>query len=410
MLRYTTENVGKYWDDENYRIFSMKMNSENQLVLLTSNKTNRNLYGWSSNCLGKILYDILEPGYVDHWQERYIEWKDLGITSYIAYFENDLLGWETTIEIVNDMLFGIGKKIDKSIYDGHEFFNHYYVQQEDFIIVTLCCEKESFFIETVTTSLSFSDLDLSNFKGKDISYITQFSSNIIDKNIYKKCIQLNKTIHFVEHFKYNDANMFLDVFLYPDLINSKILVCTKRVDEKEFFNIFRHVRCIKDTYPKTTLPGVCQINYKDTFVPYIIGCNQRFKKIIEETDLKLSEIIENDVFQQCKKNKSKESGRLVLQNKAGHKLFYNITVKQLSELDDCTYIMEILPNYIVQNMLSQLSLREQEILSYVAEGNTNRYISSKLNISEGTVKKTIHNAFKKFGISSRIEFIKLMYK
>lgn len=92
MLRYTTENVGKYWDDENYRIFSMKMNSENQLVLLTSNKTNRNLYGWSSNCLGKILYDILEPGYVDHWQERYIEWKDLGITSYIAYFENDLLG------------------------------------------------------------------------------------------------------------------------------------------------------------------------------------------------------------------------------------------------------------------------------------------------------------------------------
>lgn len=101
---------------------------------------------------------------------------------------------------------------------------------------------------------------------------------------------------------------------------------------------------------------------------------------------------------------------MVLQNKAGHKLFYNITVKQLSELDDCTYIMEILPNYIVQNMLSQLSLREQEILSYVAEGNTNRYISSKLNISEGTVKKTIHNAFKKFGISSRIEFIKLMYK
>lgn len=413
MLRYTTENVGKYWDDENYRIFSMKMNSENQLFLLTSNKTNMKLYGWSSDCFNKNLYDIMDYEHADRWQQRYIEWKELGITSYIAYFENSLLGWETTIEIVNDMVFGIGKKIYKSIYDGREFFNHYYVQQEDFFIITLRYEEDSFVIETLNTSSTFSNLDLSNFEGKDISYLTHFCSNIIDKNVYKKCIHLNRMIHFVEQLKYNNAKIFLDVYIHPYLANSKILVCAKRVDEKEYYNIFKNIRSINDVYPIAPLLGVCQINYENNFAPYIIGCNRRFKKIIEDTNLKLTDIVNNDVFQRCARNKSKETGRLALQNKLEEKLFFYITVKQLSELDDHTYIVEVSPdaeiNQNIHNMLSQLSLREREILSYVVEGNTNRYISSKLSISEGTVKKTIHNAFKKIGICSRIEFVKLIY-
>ena len=69
------------------------------------------------------------------------------------------------------------------------------------------------------------------------------------------------------------------------------------------------------------------------------------------------------------------------------------------------------PAYEVTNngkeLILKLTKREREILSFVAEGYTNKFISSKLNISEGTVKRIISNGYKKLGISSRVELAKL---
>lgn len=55
--------------------------------------------------------------------------------------------------------------------------------------------------------------------------------------------------------------------------------------------------------------------------------------------------------------------------------------------------------------LNVLSKRESEIIKLIIDGNTYRYISRTLHICEGTVKKTAHNAYKKLGISSRVELM-----
>lgn len=55
--------------------------------------------------------------------------------------------------------------------------------------------------------------------------------------------------------------------------------------------------------------------------------------------------------------------------------------------------------------LNVLTKRENEIIKLIIEGNTYRYISRALRICEGTVKKTAHNAYKKLGISSRVELM-----
>ena len=52
--------------------------------------------------------------------------------------------------------------------------------------------------------------------------------------------------------------------------------------------------------------------------------------------------------------------------------------------------------------------REQEVINLAAKGCTNKYIAHKLLITEGTVKKTLHNAYKKLGIKSRMELIRLL--
>lgn len=52
-----------------------------------------------------------------------------------------------------------------------------------------------------------------------------------------------------------------------------------------------------------------------------------------------------------------------------------------------------------------LTPRENEIINYVLIGEKNEYIAQKLNVSTGTIKRTLSNAYNKLGISSRVELI-----
>jgi DNA-binding NarL/FixJ family response regulator len=56
-------------------------------------------------------------------------------------------------------------------------------------------------------------------------------------------------------------------------------------------------------------------------------------------------------------------------------------------------------------MLPGLTAREQQILNLVAEGLTNRQISSTLSVSESTVENHMHHIFVKLGISNRAQAV-----
>jgi DNA-binding CsgD family transcriptional regulator len=54
-------------------------------------------------------------------------------------------------------------------------------------------------------------------------------------------------------------------------------------------------------------------------------------------------------------------------------------------------------------MLQYLTLREKEILKYVASGLRNKEIADKLNISLHTVKTHLYNVYKKIEVPSRLQ-------
>ena len=56
-------------------------------------------------------------------------------------------------------------------------------------------------------------------------------------------------------------------------------------------------------------------------------------------------------------------------------------------------------------MLPGLTAREQQILHLLAEGLTNRQISSSLSISESTVENHLHHIFVKLAISNRAQAV-----
>ena len=56
-----------------------------------------------------------------------------------------------------------------------------------------------------------------------------------------------------------------------------------------------------------------------------------------------------------------------------------------------------------------ISNREAEIAQLVTQGLTNQEIARQLYISENTVKKHINSLFRKLGIASRVQLLRLLY-
>jgi two-component system nitrate/nitrite response regulator NarL len=54
-------------------------------------------------------------------------------------------------------------------------------------------------------------------------------------------------------------------------------------------------------------------------------------------------------------------------------------------------------------VLADLTPREIEILSHVAEGQSNKMIARALNITDGTVKLHVKSILRKLGVHSRVE-------
>lgn len=55
--------------------------------------------------------------------------------------------------------------------------------------------------------------------------------------------------------------------------------------------------------------------------------------------------------------------------------------------------------------LKLLTPREEQVVSLIADGLSNREVAGELNLSENTVKKYIFHIFEKMGISSRVELV-----
>lgn len=412
ILEFTTETVSKYWDSADYRLFTLKMNSSGHLILISSNRTNSKLYGFSESSIGKSLYEIMPKEHAERWHVRFQEWKKNRLTSYMAYFEDNSMAWDTTLEIVNNTVFAIGKKInpeslDLEAFEKHELFNHYYIHQEDFIIITLSQSEGSFLIESL--DCSYAD-DTTRYIGQDISSVTLYCSNILDQKVYRKCLQTKKAIHFAEKVIKDNKTLFLDVSLYPYIKNSKIIIYAKIINEALYHQIQKQISNIYGAYPETDYLGICEINYEDETKPYMIGCNNYFKRILEKTDLELTSIISSKPFQKCLETLSTETAILSIQNNQSEFNQFKVSVTHSSEIRNHIFVVTLVPvNLELVNIdfnFSKLSSREKEILNYVANGFTNRYIAKALGITEGTVKKTVYNGYKKLGVCSRVELVK----
>jgi two-component system NarL family response regulator len=63
------------------------------------------------------------------------------------------------------------------------------------------------------------------------------------------------------------------------------------------------------------------------------------------------------------------------------------------------------PDQIKQGSMNALTILQQQIISLVAKGLTNKEIASQLNVSEFTIRNHIHRIMKQLGVESRHEMV-----
>lgn len=106
---------------------------------------------------------------------------------------------------------------------------------------------------------------------------------------------------------------------------------------------------------------------------------------------------------------------LVLNSPEGKTEFFTVhTLPIYCEHPSLTVALSIIPVKMQlqadeEGRKKNITKREREIINLVSSGYTNKYIAHKLIISEGTVKKTLYNAYKKLGVSSRAELINIFH-
>lgn len=78
--------------------------------------------------------------------------------------------------------------------------------------------------------------------------------------------------------------------------------------------------------------------------------------------------------------------------------------------EQLTYVMEALRNPPPVNLIGArgeplLTARENQIVSLVSEGLSNREVATGLKVSENTIKKALLRIFEKLGMSNRVELV-----
>jgi DNA-binding NarL/FixJ family response regulator len=59
-------------------------------------------------------------------------------------------------------------------------------------------------------------------------------------------------------------------------------------------------------------------------------------------------------------------------------------------------------------LTDKLTVREHEVIRYLASGATAREIGAQLHISPRTVESHIFNAYRKLGVHSRVQLVRLL--
>ncbi|MEG2038985.1 MAG: LuxR C-terminal-related transcriptional regulator [Oscillospiraceae bacterium] len=394
------------------------MNEFGTLILAMSNETNNYLNGTGDDSIGKSLYEVYGTPNANSRHAYFHKWKNLRQPfSYI--YERNGESWVATIEVTSDEINGIVRKAnptDMGENESNDFslFEDISEDSSNTVSLLLRLTGNSFELESSNELLTILAHEYGS-DGKDMSIVDEHQVNNL-----LNCVKRNKQIKRIigiDGFNIVDSKHYYLVNAIPILHTDITGVLIRATDITSEYCARVPRKPSQDMnyeyLMNSSLFGICTLNINENNIT-LGGYNNYFKRLINENVITLPELRNCKAVQDCIESIQINSGHIVKSNSQGISIEYlvnGVPVLHDEKLERILIFIspqeESFEKYA--QLKSKLTQRELEILTFVADGFTNRYIAKKLEISEGTVKRTIYNAYKKLEIGSRVELVRIFF-
>lgn len=432
-LQFNQVVIDELWKAEDYYLCSYQQLEDSSIIFVSGNETYLKLRNISKDYIGKRI-DTLPPNQ-DIQQISMLFRKYKTSNEYINYmreilYEGKCTYWDISVIIEFPYLRCVGKKINllSMINKGGQAYDINSMKLEDCYSGSILVQMKSegrYKICSCSETVSCAVPEIR--EGNDLQEMFEgYLYRMKTACILDECIRAGKPIRYFDILcREREEEKNADVLEKPtDLIYVVLLP----VLHQNFKGIFILITVVeneenvkineksnnKKKLTQEELFGYCVIyNGLNKEHQYITEMNSYFARHLYEEKLNIDTIFASPLVEKARQNMIAVSGSIVFRQKDGTEKKYSINVvpaihEEKIEKILITLIPEQEIEYANHMMFSLLTPREQEVISLVVNGYTNRCIAYELNITEGTVKKVIYNCYQKLGICSRIELIKLL--
>lgn len=390
-LCLNTEKIKSMWFN-NSCFFCVYKFHEGGIILADASPAYFRVINRNRNLCGHPIEDILDSCNVVFLKKLFFSLIGGKTVRYVRKCINDNTLWQITVLAGNGCINCIGQQLDFSEFASEElFFEHNTYKGSLFLSAAAALYPDGSFRLLSAGSEKYSgitDRIRSGMKLERIFKIFRFS--ITGETLLSECILNNKSVSYSDIIEWGENNVkAVNIRLTPiaDKKNPMIVIAVDEIcfpvsdySENEFEKGY----------------GSCCISRSGEGIIITERINSLLEELIGSCEISLEQLCADEYF-------SDRKSRTITGKSGGS---YEVCVISEHRDDDRMYrTLLIIPVYC-NSGCDLVTRRELQLLKLAAGGNPNRYIAKVLNISEGTVKKILHNGYAKLGIGSRVELVK----
>lgn len=240
------------------------------------------------------------------------------------------------------------------------------------------------------------------------------SNYCIIKSHALQCLNDNGNHSFVYYQESANQKKYYSIRMVSDLNSNPKMIYGTAIDITDYINSQQNICLLHENVLKlfeSFNQAACTVHVKDEKPPVIETQTKKFSELQKLNPEFPFHLLTSQMRDHLLLNNSPINLKKKLQMADKSMLEFDITITPFyRESQSTLLIISALPTspFLTVNhqIINVLTPREQQIIKFVLNGEKNIVIACHLNITEGTVKKIISNAYKKLRVTSRTELIK----
>lgn len=392
-VKFNREYAKEMWFDRNCFFCTYKLYDNNKLVLTDASPMYFSVINRNRNCCGQEIDNILNKCNSAYIKEVFLNYSTGKPFNYVRKCSLDNTLWLVTALNENGMMNCMGRRLS---FTELAQLEHVRSEESSFSITIISAyhhQDESFRIVScgISEPDSFPSADIRAGMCLD-KLMDIYSFNVTGQKLLVQCMKADKAVCYYDFVTYgkNHAEV-IKISLTPvsDKNQPMLVIRLEKADG-------RKTEICRDNTEHDISCGMCKLSADTEGNVLIRQLDKGMTELLSAREIRSEQICRREYFSMS------ESKTII--GRSGMKYEICVISESCDENNQCCSVL-IIPIYC-NNSSERLTHREGQILKLAAQGNPNRYIAKILNISEGTVKKILHNGYSKLGIGSRVELVK----